>query len=82
MGLLAKEIGSNQIKSLTSRKLLMKFVIKEKLEYMKGIIKGHKLHKGRQCSNQIDRTTGQTMIYKTLHRKLQIEEHRPHKTPG
>jgi hypothetical protein len=39
MGLLAKEIGSNQIKSLTNRKLLMKFVIKEKLEYMKGIIK-------------------------------------------
>jgi len=25
-----------------------------------------------------DRTQGQTMIYKTLHRKLKIEQHEPH----
>jgi hypothetical protein len=25
---------------------------------------------------------GQTMIYKTLHRKLQIEQHEPHYKPG
>jgi len=28
------------------------------------------------------RTKGQTTIYKTLHRKLKIEQHEPHKKPG
>ena len=27
------------------------------------------------------RTQGQTMIYKTLHRKLKIEQHQAHKNP-
>jgi len=28
------------------------------------------------------RTKGQTIIYKTLHRKLKIEQHEPHETLG
>jgi len=32
--------------------------------------------KGRQCNDQ--KTKGQTMIYKTLQRKLKIEQHEPY----
>jgi hypothetical protein len=28
------------------------------------------------------KSKGQTIIYKALHRKLKIEEHKPYKTPG
>jgi len=33
----------------------------------------------RQCHGQKKRPKGQTMIYKTLCRKLKIEQHEPHK---
>ena len=31
--------------------------------------------------NKRKRTKGQTIIYKTLHRKLEIEQHEPHYKP-
>ena len=34
--------------------------------------------KDRQYNDQKKRTIEQTMIYKTLHRKLKIEQHKPH----
>ena len=38
----------------------------------------HRLKKEQQCNDQKKGTTRQTMIYKTLHRKLMIEQHEPH----
>ena len=38
----------------------------------------HRLKKERQYNGQKKGTTRQTMIYKTLHRKLKIEQHEPH----
>ena len=38
----------------------------------------HRLKKERQDNGQKKGTTRQTMIYKTLHRKLKIEQHKPH----
>ena len=34
--------------------------------------------KQRQHNGQKKGTKGQTMMYKTLHRKLKIEQHEPH----
>jgi hypothetical protein len=41
-------------------------------------IRSCKSKEDRQCNAQ-QRTMGHTMIYKTLHRKLKIEQHDPHK---
>jgi hypothetical protein len=38
----------------------------------------HRLKKERQYNDQKKGRTRQTMIYKTLHRKLKIEQHEPH----
>ena len=38
----------------------------------------HRLKKERQYNGQKKGTKRQTMIYKTLHRKLKIEQHEPH----
>ena len=46
-------------------------------EDTKGVIKSRK-YKDRHYNGQKKRTTGQTMIYKTLHRKLKIEQHESH----
>jgi hypothetical protein len=34
-----------------------------------------------KCSTKRKRAKGQAKIYKTLHRKLKIEQHEPHKKP-
>ena len=40
------------------------------------------IEEGQTTQRQAKRTKGQTMIYKTLHRKLKIEQHKPTKTGG
>jgi hypothetical protein len=37
-----------------------------------------KSKKDRQYNGQKKKTKGQTMIYKTLYRKLKIKQHEPH----
>ena len=46
----------------------------EKFEDANGVIRSRKSNENDQIKK------GQTMIYKTLHRKLKIEHHEPHKT--
>ena len=48
----------------------------EKVEKTKGAIRRRKSQKGGQYNVQIKNTKGQTTIYKTLHRKLKIEQHK------
>ena len=48
----------------------------QKFEDTKGVIRSRK-SKNKQYNGQKKRTKGQTMIYKTLHRKLKIEKHQP-----
>jgi hypothetical protein len=38
-------------------------------------MKSRKLNKDRQHNGQIKNDKGQTMVYKTLHRKTKIEQH-------
>ena len=52
-------------------------VIYEQFEDTKGGIRIRKSNKGRRCNGK-----GQTLIYKTLHRKLRIEQHETQKKPG
>jgi phage anti-repressor protein len=47
-----------------------------KLEDTKEVIRSRKSKKGRQI--QWSRENGQTVMYITLHEKLQIEHHQPH----
>jgi len=52
-------------------------------EHIKLILRGVKfriVEKEKQHNAQ--KTKGQTAIYKTLHRKLKIEQHEPHKKLG
>jgi hypothetical protein len=49
----------------------------EQFEDTKGVIRTRKSNKGRRYNGK-----GQTLIYKTLHRKLRIEQHETHKNPG
>ena len=46
------------------------------------LIKIRKWKKNRQYNGQKKRTNEQTMIYKTLHRKVKIEQRKPHKKQG
>jgi len=55
-----------------------KFWIREKFENAKGVIWSCKWKKDRQYNCQNKRTKRQTMIYKSLHRKLRFEQHEPH----
>ena len=50
--------------------------IQEELEDTKGVIRIRKSKKDRQNNDQ--KETGQTTIYKTLQRKLKIEQRKPH----
>ena len=46
-------------------------------EDTKGVIKSLK-YKDSHYNDQKKTTTGQTMVYKTLHRKLKFEQHESH----
>ena len=51
----------------------MQMCMKKSIEFTNGVI--------RSCKSKKDTilwAKGQTMIYKTLHRKLKIEQHEPH----
>jgi len=50
--------------------------VTEKLNDIKGVIRGRK-SKRRQYKGQMKKDKGQTIIQKTLHRKLKIEQHEP-----
>jgi len=50
--------------------------MKEEFEDTKEIIRIRKSKKDRQHNGQTKKE--QTMIYKTIHRKLKIEQHEPH----
>ena len=52
--------------------------LQEKIEDTKVVIRSCKTKKDRQHNGQRKRTKEQTTIYKTLHRKLKIEQHEPH----
>jgi len=51
------------------------YIIQEEFEDTKGVIKIRKLKKDRQHNDQ--KKKGQTRIYKTLHKKLKIQQHKP-----
>ena len=55
-------------------------VFQEKFEDTKGVMRNRKMRKDRQHKGK--KTKRQTMIYKTLHRKLKIAQHEPHYKPG
>jgi hypothetical protein len=51
----------------------------EEFEDTKGVIRSHQSNqKDWQCNGQKKMTTVQTTIYKTLHRKQEIEQHESH----
>ena len=50
---------------------------KAKFEDTKEVFRGHKSKKNILYNNQKERTTIETKIYKTRHRKLKIEQHEP-----
>jgi len=52
--------------------------IVEKFQDSKGVIRSRQTKKYIQYNGQKKRTKWQTMIYKTLHRKLKIEQHKRH----
>jgi predicted component of viral defense system (DUF524 family) len=57
----------------------MLFLIKEEFEDTKGVIRIRISKKDKTIQwKKEKRTKGQTMIYKTLHRKLKIEKRDPH----
>ena len=47
-------------------------------EDTKVVIRNRKLKKNRHYNDKKTKTKGQATIYKTLHRKLKIEQHEPH----
>jgi Holliday junction resolvase-like predicted endonuclease len=54
-------------------------LVKEEFEDTKGVIRIRKSRKDRHNTMaKRQKTTKQTTIYKTLHRKLKIEQHEPH----
>ena len=57
------------------------FILKEKFEDTKCVIKNRKSKKNRQYNDK-NKKKGQTMMYKTLHRKLKIEKHEPMENQG
>ena len=50
---------------------------KEKLEDTKEVLRFRKSEKDRQHNDQKKKWKWQTTIYKTIHRKLKIEQHEP-----
>ena len=49
---------------------------KERFQDTKGVIRSHQSKKDTRYNGQMKRTKkGHTMVYKTLRRKLRIEEH-------
>jgi hypothetical protein len=50
-------------------------IFKETFEDSKGVIR---IRKSKNTTADRRRTKGQNMIYKTLHRKIKIEQHAPH----
>ena len=54
------------------------YLLKKCLKIPKGILRNRKL-KDRHYNGQQKRTKGQTMIHKTLHRKLKIKKMKPTK---
>ena len=52
--------------------------MKEQFEDIKWIIRSRKSKKDRQYSSQEKSAREQTVIYKTLNRKLEIEQHESH----
>jgi len=51
-------------------------VVSEQFEYTKGVIRSRNSKKDIQCNDL--KKNGQTMIYKTPHRKLKTEQHKLH----
>ena len=53
---------------------------KQNVGYTKGVTRSNKSKKDRQCHDQkkTKKIKGQTPIYKTLDRRLNIEPHEPH----
>jgi len=56
--------------------------VKKSLKVPKGESETVNQRRTNNTMAKIKGTIGQTMIYKTLHRKLKIERHQPHKTTG
>jgi Ni/Co efflux regulator RcnB len=54
----------------------------ENLDNTKGVMGSRKSKKDRQCHDQTIKDKKQTMIYKTIHRKRQIEQHQHHLKKG
>ena len=54
--------------------------ITQKTKGTKGIIRSRKSKKTDNIMGKMNRTKGQTTIYKTLHRKLKNGQHEPIKT--
>jgi putative lipoic acid-binding regulatory protein len=57
-------------------------LLQEKFEDTKGVVLSRKSKKDKYTMVKIKITKGQTMIYKTLHRKLKIERTTPVKFPS
>ena len=57
-------------------------LLPEKFEDTKGVVLSRKSKKDKYTMVKIKITKGQTMIYKTLHRKLKIERTTPVKFPS
>jgi len=53
------------------------YVFQEMLEDLKGVFRSLKLRTNNTIAKR-KRRKRQTTIYKTLHRKLKIEQHEPH----
>jgi hypothetical protein len=56
------------------------FILEEEFQYYKRVIRISNSKKGRQHNDQ--KKKPHTMIHKTLHRKLKIEQHEPHYKTG
>lgn len=52
----------------------------EKFDDIVEIVIWRKLRKNRQCNDQKTNGKGSTMLYKALHRNLNIDHHEPHIT--
>jgi hypothetical protein len=53
-------------------------LFEEKFEDTKGVNRSRKWKDGQYNDRKEEKKKGQTTIYKKLHRKLKIEQHKPH----
>jgi vacuolar-type H+-ATPase subunit C/Vma6 len=58
------------------KSVLNMILMSYKFEDTKGVIRSRRSNKDRQHNDQRKRRKGQTMIYKTLHRKLKIGQYK------